>query len=103
MMEDVRRWEGRVVEGRFPLRQYIGGSERSAVFLTGDEAHQNATIKLIPLDPATADQQLARWKQAAELSHPNLIRLFEMGRCRIDDGEFLFVVMECAEEDLSQI
>ncbi len=102
-MEDGKRWEGRVVDGRFPLRQYLGGSGRSAVFLTSRGENQNAAIKLIPLDPATVDQQLVRWKQAAELSHPNLVRLFEMGRCRMDDAECLYVVMESAEEDLSQI
>lgn len=103
MTEDVKRWEGRVVEGRFPLRRYLGGSESSAVFLTGRESGQNAAIKFIAVDPATADQQLASWKQALKLSHPNLIRLYEAGQCRIDEREFLFVVMEYAEEDLSQI
>ena len=29
-----KQWEGQVVEEKFKLRQYIGGSQRSAVFLT---------------------------------------------------------------------
>src|SRR6516164_920405 len=103
MMDDVKRWEGQLVDGRFPLRQYLGGSEHSAVFLTEWGRGQNAAIKLIPLDPATADPQLARWKQAAGFSHPHLLRIFETGRCRIENDGFLFVVMEYAEEDLSQI
>ena len=103
MKEDVKRWEGRVVEGRFPLRRYLGGSESTAVFLTGRESEPNAAIKFIAVDPATADEQVARRKQGLKLSHPNLIRMYEVGRCRIDEREFLFVVMEYAEEDLSQI
>jgi TonB family protein len=40
---------------------------------------------------------------ASELSHPNLIRIFEAGRCELDGTELLYVVMEYAEENLSQI
>src|SRR5207237_2042331 len=36
-------------------------------------------------------------------SHPHLIRLFETGRCELDGVQLLFVVMEYAEENLSQI
>ena len=103
MMDDVEGWKGRLVDGRFPLRQYLGGSEHSAVFLTERGPGQSAAIKFVPFDSATADPQLARWRQAAELSHPHLLRIFETGRCRIEDAGFLFVVMEYAEEDLSQI
>lgn len=103
MMNDVKRWEGQIVEGRFPLRQYLGGSERSAVFLTERGNGQKAAIKLIPLDRSTADPQLARWKQVAGLSHPHLLQIFDTGTCRIENADFLFVVMEYAEEDLAQI
>jgi TonB family protein len=99
------QWEGQIVEGIFPLRQYLGGSDHSAVFLTehseGDS--QKAAIKLFPADPAAADSQLSRWKFAAQLSHPNLLRLFRSGRCRIGGDDLLYLVMEYAEEDLSQI
>src|SRR5713226_7557210 len=98
------QWEGQVVNGEFPLRQYLGGSEHSAVFLTEHGKQlQKAAIKLIPADPATAEVRLSRGRLAAELSHPRLIRLFQMGRCQLDGTELLYVVMEYAEEDLSQI
>ena len=32
--ETWKSWEGRTVDGKFPLRQYLGGSDHSAVFLT---------------------------------------------------------------------
>lgn len=105
MSEASKQWEGQVVEGIFPLQQYLGGSDHSAVFLTqraGAEP-QKAAIKLFPADPATADLQLTSWKFAEQLSHPNLLRLFRSGRCRIDGNDLLYLVMEYAEEDLSQI
>ncbi len=60
-------------------------------------------IKLIPVDPGNAELQLSRWRLAAKLSHPHLIRLFQMGPCQLGNTELLYAVMEYAEEDLSQI
>jgi protein TonB len=106
MSETWKQWEGRTVDGRFPLESYLGGSDHSAVFLTrwqsaaGDS--EKAAIKLIPAGP-DAEKQLARWKVAGELKHPNLIRIFEAGRCELDSKDLLYVVEEYAEENLSQI
>src|ERR1700687_3111124 len=102
-----KRWEGRTVDGRFPLQSYLGSSDHSAVFLTVRQPHggdsEKAAIKLISADAVDAKQQFLRWKAASELSHPNLIRIFEAGRGELDGTELLYVVMEYAEENLSQI
>jgi TonB family protein len=105
MSEASKKWEGRIVEGTYPLRHYLGGSDHSAVFLTeyGEGGTQKAAIKLFPADPATADLQISNWEFAAHLSHPNLLRLLRGGRCRLDGNDLLYLVMEYAEEDLSQI
>jgi TonB family protein len=106
MSETWKQWEGRTVGGRFPLQSYLGGSDHSAVFLTlrqtaaGDSG--KAAIKLISA-PADAEKQLLRLKLAGELNHPNLIRIFEAGRCELDGADLLYVVEEYAEENLSQI
>jgi len=90
-------WEGRVIDGRFPLLQYLGGGQRSAVFVTEreDQGPRKAAIKLIPADapPATA----------AELSHPHLLRLFESGRCELDGAHLAYIVMEYADENLAEV
>src|SRR5882762_11141751 len=101
-------WEqfvGQIVDDEFPLEQLLASSDHSAVFLTqhGDSQPQRAAIKLIHAEPATADLLLSRWRLAAQLSHPNLLRLLDFGRSCIEDANFLYVVMEFAEEDLSQI
>ncbi len=104
-VESWKSWEGRVVDGKFPLRQWLGGSDHSAVFLTDlpGQASQKAAIKLIETDAGTADRELSRLRSAAKLSHPHLIRIFEAGRCQMDGAPVLYAVMEFAEEDLSQI
>ncbi len=97
------KWEGRVVDGKFPLRQWLGGSDHSAVFLTepAGAGPQKAAIKLIRADNDSA--QLSRWAESAKLSHPHLLPLLEYGRGQIDDTPFLYVVMEYAEENLAEI
>jgi TonB family protein len=105
MSEAWSQWEGHVINGEFHLQKYLGGSEQSAVFLTEDRGQepQLAAIKLIASDPASAELQLLRWGLAQRLSHPHLIRLLRKGRCRLDNREMIFAVMEYAEENLAQI
>jgi TonB family protein len=103
MSEAWKTWEGQAVDG-FPLRQYLGGSEHSAVYLTqlNSSGEQKAAIKFIPAD-ASAYAQLARWRVAGELTHPHMLQLIRVGRCEFADANFLYVVMEYAEENLSEI
>jgi len=105
MTRDWKQWEGQIVNGTFPLRQYLGGSEHSAVFLTERRGRdpQRGAIKLVLADPATAGVQLSRWEATAKLSHPHLLRLFETGSCQLDKQVLLYVVMEYAEDNLAQI
>ncbi|MFZ1130193.1 MAG: TonB family protein [Terriglobales bacterium] len=100
MTEIVKWWEGRIIDGKYPLQNYLGGSDHGAVFLTQrDGASGKAVIKLIPSD-ADVVKRLQRWQAARELNHPNLIRLFESG---LEGTELLYVVEEYAEENLSQV
>ncbi|HYL11375.1 MAG TPA: TonB family protein [Candidatus Acidoferrales bacterium] len=105
MNESWKQWEGQVVGGEFPLRQYLGGSDHSAVYLTeaGGPTPQKATIKLIAADPGTAELQISRWNLALKLSHPHLLRILHLGRCQLGGTDLLYLVMEYADEDLSQL
>jgi TonB family protein len=105
MTELWAKWEGQVINGVFPLRRFLSASDHSAVFLTEYRPQNlpNATLKLVPAIPALAQAQLSHWTTATTLAHPHLIRLFEAGRCQLGGRQFLFVVMEYAEQTLSQI
>jgi eukaryotic-like serine/threonine-protein kinase len=111
MSESWKQWQGRTIDGKFPLQSYLGGSDHSAVFLTvvqGDAGglpggvSQKAAIKLIADDGGDAEASL-RWQKIRDLSHPNLIRLIDQGRCTIDGNRMAYMVMEYAEENLSQV
>ncbi len=106
---DCKSWEGQSIDERFPMLQWLGGSEHSAVFLTelrGErplEEPLRAVIKLIPADVGNAESRISRWEATKGLSHPHLIRLFHTGRCEIAATPLLYVVMEYADEELSQV
>jgi TonB family protein len=105
MPEGWKQWEGRVINEEFPLLRYLGGSERSAVFLSkrANGESQEVAVKLILANAENPELQLSWWELAAKLSHPHLLRLFRMGRCQMDGSDVLYVVTEYAEESLAQI
>jgi TonB family protein len=98
-------FEGQTVDGKFQLRQHLGGSPRSNVFLTqyGEARPRDAAIKLLPAPIGCAEAQLSRWRFAANLSHPNLLRIFDFGRCELGNVPMLYVVSELASENLAEI
>jgi TonB family protein len=99
-----REWVGRFADGRFPLLQWLGGSQATGVFLTELSEHsQKAVIKFVPAEVEDAEARVAAWEAATSLSHPNLIKVFTHGRCEIDDVSCLYVVTEFADEVLAEI
>jgi eukaryotic-like serine/threonine-protein kinase len=98
-------WVGRVVDGRFALLEWLGGSGYSGVFKTElqQPIPKPATIKLIPAEGAEADGLLANWAKTTLLSHPHLIKIFRSGRFQFGTVGMVYVVTEYADEVLSQI
>jgi TonB family protein len=104
MSEKHRQIVGQVINGEFELRKYLGGSESKDVFLAGRrDSDVQMAIKLIAVDRVNPERQLSQWKLASTLSNPHLLRIFDNGRCYLNQSNFLYVVIEYAEENLSQI
>ena len=103
MSEGWKQWQGRTVNNQYPLQSFVGGSDHSAVFLTAAQDGTKAAIKLIAPAPTTFDTQIARWRELLDLDHPNLLRIFDSGKCDLDGVRLLYVVMEYADENLSQV
>jgi TonB family protein len=98
--------EGTVVDGRFSLLRWLGGSQESCVYLTetaDGDATRKAAIKLVAAGAADAETRVAGWTAAANLSHPHLIRVLHTGRCAMDGGEAVYAVTEFADEVLAEI
>jgi serine/threonine protein kinase len=103
MTEAATKWVGQVIDGKFRLVEFVGGDKGSSVFLTDYDSPEvrKVAIKLVPAD--AAEGLLTRWRHAAKLSHPHMIRLLDMGRGELDGSAVLYVVMEYAEENLSGV
>jgi TonB family protein len=98
-------WKGQIIDGKFPLLEWLGGSPHSAVFRTQlpGSSTQSAAIKLIRADRPDAAQQIACWRELVTLSHPNLLRVFHAGHCQMSGAPWLYVAMEYAEENVDQV
>jgi TonB family protein len=98
-------WVGQVVDGRFPLLQWLGGAGPAGVFLTEMQGtnSQKAAIKLVAANRAEADRRSTLWTEAASLAHPHLIKVFRSGRCQFEGIDLVYIVTEYADEVLSQI
>src|SRR6266496_2484560 len=100
--ENWKPQEGKIVAGKFRLIQQLGASDHSVVFLTErTEEPRKAVIKLLPA--VDAENQILHWKLDTKLPHPNLLRILESGKYELNGHELVYVVMEYAEEDLSQV
>lgn len=97
-------WQSAVINGLYPLRRLLHGSEHSALFLTDlkGQPGANAALKIIPIERVTL-AQLSHWKVATGLCHPHLIQLFDAGLCHLGGRQFLYVVTEYAEQTLSEV
>ena len=98
-------WVGRIIDGRFTLLQWLGGTERSVVYLTelSGPGSQKVSIKLIWADAADAEDYIAGWAATAAVSHPHLVRIYHTGQGEIDSTRLVYAVTEYAEEVLSEI
>lgn len=97
-------WVGQVIDGRYTLLEWLGGSGTSATFLTeldGIGSHR-AALKLLPSTPAS-EERLAGWAAAAKLSHQHLAHIHHHGRAEVNGVQCVYIVCDLAEELLSQI
>jgi serine/threonine protein kinase len=103
MRDEWKKFEGQVLNNKFPLQKLLGSTSYSAVFLTQSPPpdRKNIAIKLMT-SGAKADCQAALLQRASKLSHPNLLRVLPGGRCQLADMDLVFVFMEYAEEDLGR-
>lgn len=96
-------WEGRSIDGKIPLLEWLGGARDRGVFLTVRQGIQRAAIKLFVAGDAEADAYLAQWEAAQSLTHLNLMPILEFGRCNLDGVDLVYMVTERADDNLAHI
>jgi TonB family protein len=98
-------WTGQSIAGKYVLGKYLGGTDHGSVFST-EIVHARTVqvaIKLVPAVKVDANKQLARWKELIGISHANLLKVLDCGKCAMEGAAYLYVVQEYADEDLGDI
>jgi hypothetical protein len=91
---------------KYILEEWLGGDEHAAFFVTrSGPGGDRAVLKLVREDPAKAQDQLAGWRGAAHLSHPNLLAVLDCGRAgfvaKSADASYLYAVFEYPDDNLA--
>jgi TonB family protein len=99
---DWKQWEGDLAGGEFPLEQFLGTGEGSAVFRTR-LASGDGAIKLVPAAGVQAEELIARWTQAQSLDNPHLLQIVRTGTWMKSGISLAYLVTEYADENLAVV
>src|SRR5260370_22545308 len=95
-------YEGRTIDGTYPLTKLIRPEGRSAFFSTSNGTGVAAVIRLIE-SGFEGDEILTRWSGVAAMTDPNLVKLKSFGHVVVDETSLVYAVMEPVEANLSEI
>jgi hypothetical protein len=95
-------YEGRTIDGAFPLLKLIRPEGRSAFFSTPNGTGRPTAIRLIE-SHFDGDEIVGRWQAVTALNHPNLVKLKKFGHVVVDETPLVYTVMETADGNLAEI
>jgi eukaryotic-like serine/threonine-protein kinase len=101
-MELWTEYEGRTIDGAFPLTKLIRPEGRSAFFSTSDGVGGQTVIRLIE-SHFDDEEILVRWRGIQVLNHPNLVKLIQFGRVTLDETSLVYAVMEPVDANMGEI
>jgi eukaryotic-like serine/threonine-protein kinase len=101
-MELWTEYEGRTIDGAFPLKKLLLPEGRSAFFSTSNGNGVSTVIRLIA---AHFDEEeiLARWRGAETLGHPNILKIDQYGQLVLDDTTVVYAVFEPVDANLGEV
>ena len=107
MNEVITPVAGSALEDKYRLGAVVRRSVRSTVYETlfaeATGEMRPAVIKMREIEEAGAEPGVTRWRDAMELSHPNLLRIYDAGTSTMEGARIEYVVMERAEESLAGV
>jgi eukaryotic-like serine/threonine-protein kinase len=93
-----------MVDGTYRLGALIRRSVRSVVYETEfGEGALPAVIKIRETEGEGAENLIERLRNAGELAHPNLLKIYSVGTSVLNDVPIVYVVMERADQTLQEI
>jgi eukaryotic-like serine/threonine-protein kinase len=101
-MELWTEYEGRLIDGAFPLERLLLPEGRSAFYSTSNGKGDPTVIRLIA-SHFDEDEILARWRGVEALAHPNLLKLEKYGQLVLDETTVVYAVMEPVDANLAAV
>lgn len=101
-MELWNDFEGKTVDGRYPLERLLAPKGRSALFATKDEQGSPAVIRLIE-SLNDEDEILRRWNAVKTLPEEHLTHISQCNRTVLDGVHLVYAVMEPFDAELDDI
>jgi eukaryotic-like serine/threonine-protein kinase len=101
-MEIWTEYEGRTIDGAFPLKKLLLPEGRSAFFSTSNGKGIPTVIRLIA-SHFDEEEILARWRGVEALGHPNILKIEQYGQLLLDDTTVVYAVFEPVEANLAEV
>jgi serine/threonine protein kinase len=97
-----RDFIGSLVDGKYPLIEYLGDVAGDGVYATNPVDSRQAIIRLTPGGTDDAHRILERWQSATTLSHPNLAKTHAAGETEVIGNTVVFTVTERPDDSLGE-
>ena len=101
-MELWTEYEGRTIDGVFPLKKLLLPEGRSAFFSTSNGKGVPTVIRLIA-SHFDEEEILARWRGVEALGHPNILKIERYGQLVLDDTTVVYAVLEPVDASLAEV
>jgi hypothetical protein len=101
-MELWTEYEGRTIDGAFPLKKLLLPEGRSAFFSTSNGKGVPTVIRLIA-SHFDEEEILARWRGVEALGHPNILKIEQYGQLVLDDTTVVYAVFEPVDASLADV
>lgn len=89
--------------GAWRLDSFLGERDDRAFFTARNPARDTpALVELVDADAPVAAARCASWREAAKLSHPALLGVYEIGEAELDGVPVAYAALDLPDDDLSE-
>jgi hypothetical protein len=93
---------GSLVDGKYPLVEYLGDVAGNGVFATNPVNSRQAIIRLMPGGSEQANLMLEQWRAATALKHPHIAGTYAAGETEVIGNTVVFTVTERPDDSLAE-
>ncbi|HYP08529.1 MAG TPA: hypothetical protein VER03_20005 [Bryobacteraceae bacterium] len=93
---------GSLVDGKYPLIEYLGDVAGNGVYATNPVDARQAIIRLMSAGTEEANITLEQWRDATALSHPHIAGTYAAGETEVIGNTVVYTVTERPDDSLAE-